>query len=215
MNRADQRFRSQAVEAARARAKKRQLILYGSFAFLAIVVVVAIALANRVPKAASTASINAPLAVGQVAPNFDVSTTAGPFDLAHAGGKPTLLEVFATWCPHCQRETVTLNDLQKHYGDRINIVAVDGSPYGMDGSSTSSQADAIAFQQRFNVAYPLAFDPDLGVAQKYLQGGFPTMVLIGADGKVQAIASSEITEAALAKNLGASLAGKAPNPKLG
>ena len=37
-----------------------------------------------------------------------VSSNAGPFDLASVS-TPVLLEVFATWCPHCQREVPVVN----------------------------------------------------------------------------------------------------------
>ena len=199
-----------------AQAKRRRIAVIASLSVMAIVIIVAVALAARVPKAASDAPINSVLAVGQKAPEFAVSTTAGPFDLATATGKPTFLEVFATWCPHCQRETAVLNQLFAKYGSRVNFVAVAGSPYAMEDQSTpESQADVIAFAQRFGVTYPIAFDPNLDVANKYLQGAFPTLVLIGTDGHVQSIAEGEIPLASIASTLDASLAGSKPDPKMG
>jgi peroxiredoxin len=184
---------------------------------LAVVIVVAIALASRVPKAASDAPVNAALKVGQKAPDFTLSTTAGPFDLASAtaAGKPTLLEVFATWCPHCQRETAVLNALYAKYKGKANLVAVSGSPYSMDESQPESQADVVDFMTKFNVGYPIAFDPNLDVAHKYLQGGFPTVVLIGANGKIQSIRSGEIPQTDLANAINATLSGKTPDPGMG
>jgi thiol-disulfide isomerase/thioredoxin len=199
-----------------AQAKRRRIAVIASLSVMAIVIIVAIALASRVPKAASDAPLNSVLTVGQKAPEFSVSTTAGPFDLANANGKPTFLEVFATWCPHCQRETAVLNQLFAKYGSRVNFVAVAGSPYSMeDTSAQETQADVVAFGQRFGVTYPIAFDPDLDVAKKYLQGAFPTLVLIGTDGRVQAIAEGEVPLASMASTLDASLAGKTPDPKMG
>jgi thiol-disulfide isomerase/thioredoxin len=199
-----------------AQAKRRRVAVIASLSVMALVIIVAVALASRVPKAASDAPVNSVLTVGQKAPEFSVSTTAGPFDLATAGGKPTLLEVFATWCPHCQRETAVLNELFAKYGSRVNMVAVAGSPYSMeDQSAPESQADVVAFGQRFNVRYPIAFDPNLDVANKYLQGAFPTLVLIGTDGNVQAIAEGEVPLGNMASALDASLAGGKPDPKMG
>ena len=54
----------------------------------------------------------------------------GPFNLPKADHKPVLLEVFATWCPHCQHEVSVLNPLFHQYGDKVHFVAVSGSPYG-------------------------------------------------------------------------------------
>jgi hypothetical protein len=69
--------------------------------------------------------------------------------------------------------------------------------------------------EKFNVTYPVAFDSTLDVANKYLQGGFPTVVIIGKNGLVQSIRSGEIPEADLDAALNASLAGRKPDPALG
>ena len=50
------------------------------------------------------------------------------------------------------------------------------------------------FVQKFKVAYPIAYDPDLTVANKYLQGGYPTIVVIGRDGKIAAVRDGEISQ---------------------
>jgi thiol-disulfide isomerase/thioredoxin len=216
MNRVERRPTVPSRAEIEARAKRRRVAVIASFCVLAIVIVVAIALASRVPKAASDAPANAALAVGQKAPEFSVATTGGPFDLATAGNKPTLLELFATWCPHCQRETVVLNAIYTEYGGRANVVAVSASPYSMtDQSVPESQADVIAFVQKYGVRYPVAFDSTLDVAKKYLQGGFPTVVLIGRDGVIQSIRDGEIPKADIENAIGASIAGGKPDPKMG
>ncbi len=215
MNRAERRQVVPTRAELQSQAKRRRIILLASVGVLALVVVIAVALSSRVPKAASDAPISATLHVGEKAPAFVVSTTGGPFDIAHAGGKPTLLEVFATWCPHCQRETSVLNSLYATYKDRLNVVAVSGSPYAIDSTQPESQADVVAFMTKYNVQYPLAFDPDLSVAKSYLQGGFPTLVLIGRDGTVAAIRDGEILQADLKTAIDATLSGKKPDPKMG
>lgn len=111
--------------------------------------------------------------------------------------RPVFLEVFATWCPHCQRETKVLNRLYEKYKDRLAFVAVTGSPYGGDRTSPESEADVLAFAKYFNVRYPIAFDPSLSVAKSYLKGGYPTIVLIGAGKRVEFVASGEVPESTL------------------
>jgi len=225
MNRAEPR-KSVAQSAAAleaAAAKRRRIVLFASLGVLAIVVIVAVSLSSRVPQSATSAPAPAALSVGQQAPPFSVATTAGPFDIANAGHKPTLLEVFATWCPHCQRETVVLNSLYGKYKGKVNFVAVSGSEYDMTGPpgenpgtpQPESQADVVNFMQKFNVTYPIAFDPDLKVAHEYMQDGFPQVVLIGPDGKILAQRSGEIPASDLSSALGRTLAGQAPDPKLG
>ncbi len=177
---------------------RRKIVLYATLAVVVIAIVVGIGLASRVPKAASDAPMLSKLKAGDTAPNFSVATNAGNFDLSQVS-TPVLLEVFATWCPHCQRETAVLNDLATRYAGKIAIVAVSGAPQGMDSNSPESQADVNQFGAMFKVKYPLAFDPDLKVAQLYLQGGFPTIVVIDKNKKVSTIKSGEILEKDLAK----------------
>jgi thiol-disulfide isomerase/thioredoxin len=184
---------------------RRKLVLYGSLGLIAIIAIVAVALASRVPKAASDAPVYAKLQIGDAAPRFAAATTAGPFDSATADGKPILLEVFATWCPHCQHETSVLNDLYKQYNGKVDIVAVSGSNVGMDSNSAETQADVMHFAQQFSVKYPIAYDANLDVAKKFLQGGYPTIVVIDKARKVAYVDSGEIDKATLAKHLNAAL----------
>jgi thiol-disulfide isomerase/thioredoxin len=140
---------------------------------------------------ASSSPVIGKAQVGQPAPNFVVATTAGLFDLSKTD-KPVFLEVFATWCPHCQRETAVIDRLFRRYRDRVAFLGVSGSDTAMDGSSVSSQLDVLQWRQRFNAEYPVGYDPLLNVANLYLQGGFPTIAVIGRDKRVIYLSSGEI-----------------------
>ena len=185
------------------RAQRNRTILYITLALVVVIIIAVVAFYSRVPKTASVAPTQSNIKVGDVAPQFDVATTNGPFDLkqAQVAGKPVFLEVFATWCPHCQREVPVIGQLYKQYGSRMAFLGVSGSPYGMDGSSPESQNDVINFQQSFHVAYPIAYDPTMGVASKYLLGGYPTIVIIDKSGKVAYLNSGEIDAKDLSKQI--------------
>jgi len=156
-------------------------------------------------KNASAAPVSAPIAAGQIAPQFTLPTTAGPFNL-DTETKPIFLEIFATWCPHCQRETVVLNKLYDAYKSRVAFLAVPGSDTGMDETSPETQLDVLNFQTRFDVKYPIgAFDPNLAIAKRYLLGGYPTIVIIGRDKKITYANSGEIAYPELASALNSAL----------
>jgi thiol-disulfide isomerase/thioredoxin len=141
---------------------------------------------------ASSAPVNAAAQAGQKAPEFSMPTTAGPFDLALAR-KPVLLEIFATWCPHCQRETQVLNRLYARYGSRVAFVAVPGSDTAMDETSPASEADLLSFEARFAVKYPIGlYDPNLSIAKLYLKGGYPTIAIIDAGKTIVYLNSGEV-----------------------
>jgi thiol-disulfide isomerase/thioredoxin/uncharacterized membrane protein YphA (DoxX/SURF4 family) len=185
-------------------------VTYATIALFAIACLAAIGYGVHPPREVQTASqspVVGKAQVGQPAPQFSVATTNGLFDLSKAD-KPVLLEVFATWCPHCQRETAVVDKLYKTYGSRIDFVGVSGSETAMDGTSESSPLDVLNFAQRFNVQYPIAYDPNVSdpndsksVANLYLQGGFPTFAVIGKDKTVTYLNSGEIAYPDLAMAL--------------
>ncbi len=141
---------------------------------------------------ASSSPIVGKAQVGQPAPEFQVATTAGLFDLDKTN-RPVFLEVFATWCPHCQREAAVIDRLYRTYGARVDFLGVSGSDTAMDGTSTSSELDVLDWKRRFHVEYPIGYDPVLNVANLYLQGGFPTIAIIGRDKRVDYLNSGEIS----------------------
>jgi thiol-disulfide isomerase/thioredoxin len=189
-------------------ADRRKPILYVTLGVLALALIVTVAVLSRnpsaVPQSATETHPQATLKVGQAAPPFSVSTTAGPFDLATAK-TPVFLEVFATWCPHCQRETKIIDSLYAKFGKQITFVAVSGSNVAGDGAAPASQADVIEFAQKFGVAYPIAFDPDLKVAGAYLRSGFPTIVIIKADKQISYYDDGEIAQTTLERAIKAAL----------
>ena len=167
-----------------------------SVVILAVLVVGAVLFVRTHPSQqlqnASTAPTASALASGQKAPQFQTPTTAGPFDL-NAQTKPVFLEVFATWCPHCQRETAVLNCLYEKYKDRVAFIAVPGSTNAIDGQSPESQGDVFAFEQHFSVQYPIAvYDPSLAIANMYLKGGFPTLAVIDKNKTISYYNSGEV-----------------------
>lgn len=40
--------------------------------------------------------------------------------------KPTLMEFYADWCPHCQKMMPIVEELRVIEGDKINIVQIEG-----------------------------------------------------------------------------------------
>jgi len=183
---------------------RKQFYIYSAIGLVVLIAIIGVALASRVPQAATDVSRPAALTVGQTAPQFVVSTTNGPFDLNASKG-PTFLEVFATWCPHCQREVPALNALNDKYKGKINFVSVSGSARAGDGNSPESQADVVSFASQLHVTYPIAYDPDLAVAKSYLGGGFPTIVIIDKNKKISKVLEGEVAQADLDKAIAAVL----------
>lgn len=160
-------------------------------AVIVIGILVAIRYANTgVQRSSTQAPIIGTAHLGQKAPEFTAATDQGYFDLAKTQ-KPVFLEIFATWCPHCQRETAIVDRLYQRYKGRVDFVGVSGSTTGMDGSSPASEQDVLNFATMFHAQYPLAYDGSLVVAHEYLQGGFPTLVVMNRNKTITYLSSGE------------------------
>jgi hypothetical protein len=95
-----------------------------------------------------------------------------------------------------------LNPLYAHFKNRIAFIAIPGSATGMDGSSPESESDLFNFMATFHVQYPVGvYDPSLTAAREYLQGGYPTIAVIGTDKKIAYISTGEVPYATLASAL--------------
>lgn len=53
---------------------------------------------------------------------WDFSTNK---DWKYQGTKPAIVDLFATWCPPCKKLSPILEEIQKQYGDKIQIYKVD------------------------------------------------------------------------------------------
>ena len=116
-------------------------------------------------------------AAGQAAPATPIVDAAGKkITLASFKGRPTLVNLWATWCAPCKKEMPTLAKLQKAYGDRLKVVVVS-----IDTAKATAPAKAfiaanapLAFYQEATMQIPFAFKPP---AQ-----GFPTSILYDSKG---------------------------------
>lgn len=67
------------------------------------------------------------LPLGTVAPAAAVETLTGEaanLSSVIGGGKPTLIEFWATWCSNCRELEPTLVAAQRRYGNRVRFVGV-------------------------------------------------------------------------------------------
>ncbi len=77
--------------------------------------------------AAPLAAQDTGLPVGSAAPAAAVEAldgTAANLSSVIGGGKPTLIEFWATWCGNCRELEPTLQAAQRRHGNRVRFVAV-------------------------------------------------------------------------------------------
>ena len=119
-------------------------------------------------------------AEGQIAPNFSITRLDGKtFNLSDYRGKKSVYLVFwNTWCTYCMKKIPKLKHAQSDLNDQIEIIAVNT---GLKDSVEKS----LAFQKRFEINYPLAFDHGKKVTDLYGVWGTPTEFIIDINGVIQ------------------------------
>jgi peroxiredoxin len=145
---------------------------------------------------------------GTVAPGFTLKTPQGQaVSLSDYRGKAVLLELFATWCPHCQAEAPHLRSLALSLGTaRYGFVSVN--------ADSEDAASVFAYHRYFGLPFPALLDPTgtprgsttrsggLGrVATAYGVGAYPTLYVLDSRGRVVWASDGEQPDAFLRKTL--------------
>lgn len=142
--------------------------------------------------------------VGEVAPAFSLESPVNGerIDTAELRGMVLLVDFWQSTCVGCVGATPKLNRLFAEYRDRGFLVV---------GVNREELPDEVrAFVAERSVEYPVVIDGG-EVAKAYGIYATPTVVLIGADGKIRAKHIGAVTEEMLAKEIEAAL--KAARPR--
>lgn len=162
-----------------------------------------IALSRPVDVTVSSPGRGEPLAEGDAvpsfsAPGFRVATDAiaddpsiGREPVAWSPGEPTVVAIWAPWCPVCQEELPVLDRVAEHYPEVafVTVVTAIGANPG---------PDAGAFMADHGITMPTAIDDTEGtLAAAFGIRGFPTLYFVGSDGTVSTMSEGLVEEDAL------------------
>jgi cytochrome c biogenesis protein CcmG, thiol:disulfide interchange protein DsbE len=115
--------------------------------------------------------------VGDTAPNFAITTTAGEtLGPKNFGGKVLVLNFWASWCTPCVEEAPSLNEFAKTFKDQGVVVL------GVSVDRNDQQFQN--FVKRFSVLYPTARDPQQNLSYRYGTYKIPESYIIDRNGKV-------------------------------
>lgn len=112
------------------------------------------------------------------APEFVLPLLAGgEIDLAKLRGKTVILDFWATWCAPCEVQMPILDALWRDEGDgRLMIVGIS--------VDTDPPATVARWIEERGIHYPIAVG-DQDLAMRYGLLGFPSLVFIDPEGRIQ------------------------------
>jgi thiol-disulfide isomerase/thioredoxin len=116
--------------------------------------------------------------------------------------RPTLVDLFATWCPPCERQMDPLAAVIPEYDDRVAFVSVTNERIG----GTLSRSDIARWWERHDGRWPVALDPESVLMSTLGAEGLPYLALVDTDGTVLWAHSGVATERRLRRGLKTSLA---------
>jgi cytochrome c biogenesis protein CcmG/thiol:disulfide interchange protein DsbE len=112
--------------------------------------------------------------------------TEGPaVNPARLGGRPVVVNLWATWCEPCREEMPMLQAAYKRYGTRVQFLGVN----------TKDQPEwAAEFLQEVKATYPQAVDSDGTLLSSLRSPGLPVTVVLDAKGGISGRQIGKISE---------------------
>ncbi len=157
--------------------------------------------------------------LGKTAPEFAFTTIDGA--KTTVGGKrdkPQVVFCYASWCGFCKKSLPWMETVHKKYADKgVEVLAMNLDQRGEGGRSRTEEQSLTHFKG-MNLTLPMtmttAGNDTSKIGTAYKARSFPTLFVLGADGKVASVhigAKAGLADT-IGKELDALLAGK-PLPK--
>ena len=135
-------------------------------------------------------ALQMPAGGGQPLPGLQMRTLDGQaVSLQAFAGRPVIVNLWATWCPHCVREMPVLAEAQRQHPE-LAVVFVD-------------QGEEVLRVRRFLEARGLAqlqnvlMDPQREAGRHFGVRALPTTLFFGRDGQLQEIRIGAVSKATL------------------
>jgi thiol-disulfide isomerase/thioredoxin len=95
-----------------------------------------------------------------------------------AGGKPTLLFFWATWCKACRKVQPMVSSLAEKYKGKIQVI-------GMNTGGLDSVQAVSDYRKRNSITYPLLLDRTNRVAGAYGIVAIPAVIVLDPNGQIR------------------------------
>ena len=156
--------------------------------------------APQLSEAHESASVDGgtPEATAMPAPDFSVYDSAGNEVTLSAllGGKPAVLNFWASWCGPCRSEMPHFQEAYERLGGEVSFVMVN-----MTDGQRETQESAEGYVSESGWTFPVYFDRELDAAMTYGAYSLPQTYFISADGRLIAGARGSMSAEVLQTGL--------------
>lgn len=105
--------------------------------------------------------------------------TSRPVTAEDAKGRAVLLDFWTYGCINCMQVIPDLKALEKEFGDKLLVIGIHSAKFVGERDSDRIQAAA----KRFGITHPVINDSDFRIWKAMGVKAWPTLVLLGPDGK--------------------------------
>ena len=117
-------------------------------------------------------------AEAEMAPNFTLKSRSGKnIKLSEYRGQVVLVNFWASWCGPCRQEMPILEKLYKKYSSLGFVVL------GVNVDDKPAQAESLL--KLIDVSFPVLFDTDKKISEKYKVTAMPSSFFVDRDGMIR------------------------------
>lgn len=129
---------------------------------------------------------------GFLAPDFELETLNGErAALSDYRGQVVLINLWASWCPPCRAEMPAMQTAYTAFRDQGFVILA------VNATNQDSRQDATAFVEEMGLTFPILFDTEGKVAQKYRSHLLPTSFFVDREGIIRHKTIGSMSEALL------------------
>lgn len=145
------------------------------------------------------------------APSFKIADASGTVhNLSDYRGRVVVLDFFTTWCTYCKQTIPELQSVYEDYGrnegDVVVLAVANPSTPERPNNADVSQGMVESFLAGKGAEYPCLMDFEGSALLSYQVSGYPTTVIIAADGSVSSYIPGAVSEDKLRGAIDAALA---------
>lgn len=110
-----------------------------------------------------------------------------PLTLAGLRGRVVLLDFFTGGCVNCRHALREIAALEVRFGDALQVIGVHSPKFPHEAEPAAVRAAV----ERLRIPHPVLDDAEHRTLEQYAVRAWPTLVLVGPDGRVEAVGAGE------------------------